>query len=126
MVFLRKTETDDETLLIVCNFTPVVRNDYKIGVPFKGKYKEIFNSDALVYGGSGNVNPRLKQSKFSECDGKDESIRITVPPLGMSVFSCTRLREAKKPVGSKTSTVESKREKTPVKKVSKRTTRKAK
>ena len=105
VVFLRKTETENETLMVICNFTPVVRKDYKVGVPFKGKYKEIFNSDAVAYGGAGNVNPRLKQSKLSECDGKDESIRITVPPLGISIFSCTHLKEAKrsgKPAEEKT------------------------
>jgi len=90
VVFLRKTKIADETLLIVCNFDTVSHTNYKIGVPFIGKYKEIFNSDALVYGGSDAINPRLKQSKKSECDGRENSINITVPPLGMSVFTCTK------------------------------------
>ena len=42
-----------------------------VGVPFKGKYKEIFNSDAEKFGGSGKVNPRMKSSKAEECDGKE-------------------------------------------------------
>ncbi len=96
VVFTRNTEKKDETLLIVCNFTPVVRKNYKIGVPFRGKYKEIFNSDHEKFGGSGNVNPRLKQSKDEECDGKDDSVKITVPPLGISIFKCTPLAPARK------------------------------
>ncbi|MBB5263610.1 1,4-alpha-glucan branching enzyme [Catenibacillus scindens] len=97
VVFLRKTEKEDETLLFVCNFTPVVYEDHKIGVPFPGKYKEIFNSDAVIYGGQGHTNPRLKQSKKDECDDREDSIRITVAPMAMAVFSCTHLEPAKKP-----------------------------
>ena len=96
IVFTRNTSKKDETLLVVCNFTPVVRKDYKIGVPFRGKFKEIFNSDAVKFGGDGNVNPRLKQSKAEECDGRDDSIKIIVPPLGISIFKCTPLTPAKK------------------------------
>ncbi|HIQ98275.1 MAG TPA: 1,4-alpha-glucan branching protein GlgB [Candidatus Scybalocola faecavium] len=95
VVFLRKTEVEDETLLFVCNFTPVVHENHKIGVPFAGKYKEIFNSDAKIYGGQGYVNSRVKQSKKDECDDREDSIYITVPPMGMSVFSCTHVEPAK-------------------------------
>lgn len=87
--FLRKTDKPEETLLVICNFTPVVYKDYKVGVPFKGKYKETFNSDNVIFGGAGNVNPRLKQSKKAEMDGRENSISVIVPPLGISVFTCT-------------------------------------
>lgn len=87
--FLRKTGKKEETLLIVCNFTPVVYKNYVVGVPFPGKYKETFNSDKEIFGGAGNVNPRLKQSKAVEADERENSITITVPPLGISVFTCT-------------------------------------
>jgi 1,4-alpha-glucan branching enzyme len=93
--FLRKTEHLGETLLIICNFTPVVHKNYKVGVPFKGKYKETFNSDKEIFGGSGYVNPRLKQSKQDPVDERDHSISITVPPLGITVFTCTPVVEAK-------------------------------
>ena len=105
VVFVRKTEVEDETLLFVCNFTPVVYESHKIGVPFAGKFKEIFNSDAKIYGGQGHTNPRLKQSRKDECDDRENSITITVPPMGMAVFSCTHLEPAKKPAkasGTKT------------------------
>lgn len=96
VTFVRRTESDNETMLIVCNFTPIVRENHMIGVPFKGKYKEILNSDAVKYGGKGNLNPRLKQSKAIECDGYDNSISITVPPLGCAVFTCTKVANVKK------------------------------
>ena len=67
-----------------------------VGVPFKGKYKEIFNSDAEKFGGSGKVNPRMKSSKAEECDGKENSITIQLAPLGISVFNCTPTEPEKK------------------------------
>ncbi len=97
IVFTRNTNKKEQTLLVICNFTPVVHEQYMIGVPYRGKYKEIFNSDAERFGGQGNINPRLKQSKTQECDGLEESIKITVPPCGISIFKCTPI-EAKKAV----------------------------
>lgn len=91
--FLRKTNRKEETLLVVCNFTPVVYKDYEVGVPYKGKYKETFNSDKEEFGGSGNINARLKQSRAVEVNERDNSIRITVPPLGIAVFTCTPTEE---------------------------------
>ena len=76
-------------MLVVCNFAGVDRNDYKIGVPFPGKYKEIFSSDDERFGGKGHNNPRVKRSKDDECDGRKYSIRINVPALSVSVFTCT-------------------------------------
>ncbi|MCR5215328.1 MAG: 1,4-alpha-glucan branching protein GlgB [Lachnospiraceae bacterium] len=85
LVFARKAENGEE-LVVVANFTPISRANYKIGVPHPGKYKEVFNSDREKYGGLGIVNPRLKVAKKEECDGFEDSIRIKVPPLGISVF----------------------------------------
>ena len=96
LVFLRKAE--GETLLVVCNFSPLVYEKHKIGVPFEGKYKEIFNSDSEEFGGSDVRNKRVKTSKKSECDGFENSIEITVPPMGVAVFACT---EEKLPVKEK-------------------------
>ncbi len=92
LVFLRKAE--GETLLVVCNFSPLVYEKHKIGVPFEGKYKEIFNSDSEQYGGTDVRNKRVKRSKKSECDGFEDSIEITVPPMGVSVFRCTEEKKA--------------------------------
>lgn len=89
VVFLRKTEDDKETLLVVCNFANEERKDYKIGVPFPGKYKEILNSDSRKFGGKGCVNGRAISSDESECDGREDSIRIKMPALSMQMFSYT-------------------------------------
>lgn len=91
VIFTRHAEEED--LLVVCNFTPVVYENYQIGVPFAGKYKEVLNTDSEQFGGQGNVNARLKQSQKERWENREDSIRITVPPLGISVFTCTRLEE---------------------------------
>ena len=91
LVFLRKSE--EETLLCVVNFSALAYEDHKIGVPFAGKYKEIFNSDDIAFGGDGNVNPRAKSSKEEECDELPDSIRVLVPPMGISIFSCTKVEK---------------------------------
>lgn len=88
LVFLRKGKKREDTLLVVLNFSALRYDDHKIGVPFAGKYKEIFNSDAQRFGGTGAVNPRVKNSKHDECDMREESIRITVAPLSVQIFSC--------------------------------------
>lgn len=93
ITFVRSDEKKEKELLVVCNFTPVVYENFCIGVPYKGKYKEIFNSDIEEFGGDGNVNPRVKTSREVEWDGRENSINITVPPLGISIFTCTRVEE---------------------------------
>ncbi len=96
VTFVRKSGKPGEDLLIVVNFTPIVHEDYLLGVPYKGKYKETFNSDNTIYGGQGNVNLRAKQSNPEQCDGREQSIRVTIPPLGIAVFQCTKARQEKK------------------------------
>ncbi len=88
LVFLRKGRNAQEVLLIVENFANATWDSHKIGVPFAGKYKEILNTDAEVYGGSGQTNPRVKTAKLSECDDRDYSIMIKSAPLSVQVFSC--------------------------------------
>lgn len=85
LVFKRLSRAGDE-LIVVANFTPVTRTNYQIGVPHNSKYKEIFNSDSSIYGGENNTNPRLKMAKAEAFDGQPASIKITVPPMGISVF----------------------------------------
>ncbi len=94
--FVRKTDDPDETLFVICNFTPNSYEKLLVGVPFAGKYKEILNSDAVEFGGSGIVNPRLRQSKQVKVDGRINSIEINVPPLGIAVFTCKMLKDKAK------------------------------
>lgn len=100
LAFLRKTEKTEETLLAVCNFAAIPYDNYQVGVPFAGKYKEIFNSDSKAYGGEGTVNPRAKTAKKESCDERDYSIKLKLPSLGVTILSCTPGPEEKsaKPV----------------------------
>ena len=85
VVFLRKTQKEEDTLVVVCNFTPVVY-EREIGVPYKGTYTEIFNSDDKKFGGSGVGNKRAKKSVKKKADGRENSLKIKVPPMAMVVF----------------------------------------
>ena len=69
-------------MLVVCNFTPVPRLGYLVGVPEAGYWKEILNSDAHHYGGSGNGNMGGAQSLPTEVHGRPYSLRLSLPPLG--------------------------------------------
>lgn len=84
--YIRKGYEEENDLLVVCNFTPQVLNDYKIGVPKSMKIKEVFNSDAEIFGGSGVGNPRQINSKKEAWNGKEHAVKVTLPPLGISVF----------------------------------------
>ncbi|MCR4690950.1 MAG: 1,4-alpha-glucan branching protein GlgB [Lachnospiraceae bacterium] len=89
IVFLRKTANEKDTLLVVCNFANEARKEYRIGVPFPGKYKEVLNSDAKKFGGKGMANVRWIASDEKEWDGKEDSISFKMPPLSMQVFCYT-------------------------------------
>jgi len=86
IVFLRKGEDSKDTLVVVCNFTPELRTQYRIGVPVRGTWKEVFNSDNLKYGGSGQLNLSLLHTPPVKYHGKDYSLAVTLPPLGISIF----------------------------------------
>ena len=84
--FIRKGKNKKDTLLVVGNFTPIVREGYRCGVPFGGHWKEIFNSDAEVYGGMGYGNFGGVDAEPREWDGREHSIPLTLPPHSVSVF----------------------------------------
>lgn len=86
VVFQRNTDKKDDTLIIVCNYTPMEHLGYKIGVPFRGKYKEIFSSDESRFGGEGKNNKTLRQTKKESCNDREYSIQVNVPALSFTVF----------------------------------------
>ena len=98
LAFTRKTEKPEETLLVVCNFAAVPYSSYQVGVPFSGKYKEIFNTDRAAYGGENRINPRAKAASLSECDERAYSIKLRLPALGITILSCTPEETDKKTV----------------------------
>lgn len=84
IAFIRKGKNTE--LIVVCNFTPVVYYDYKIGVPKPGKYIEIFNSDSLDFGGSGQINNHYHFSFPKKWHGYPQHIKIKIPPLAVAIF----------------------------------------
>ena len=83
--FIRKGHDAKNDLIVVCNFTPVPRKEYRLGVPKTKALKEIFNSDSGEYGGSGMSNKTLRISK-KESHGYKQSIVLTLPPLGVLIL----------------------------------------
>ena len=84
--FLRKSKDGKNNLLFVCNFTPMERKDYRVGVPKKGNYKLILDSDAKEFGGEGAEQPAVFRAERSECDGRPYSISYPLSPYGVAVF----------------------------------------
>lgn len=83
---LRKGRTTEDILLGVFNFTPVPRHNYRLGVPRGGFWKEALNSDAQVYGGSGQGNIGGIEAAPIPVHGRLHSLTVVVPPLGAVFF----------------------------------------
>lgn len=83
---MRKSDDINETLVILANFTPVPRTWHRLGVPYKGSYVEVLNSDDMKYGGSGIINSEPVVSSDEPWDNREQSVEIKVPPLGITVL----------------------------------------
>jgi len=81
--FLRKSADGKSQIAAVCNFTPQTWQDYNIGVPEPGLWRELLNSDAAHYGGSGQSNGEGKRASAKPFHGRPYSISLTIPPLGI-------------------------------------------
>ncbi|MCM1087391.1 MAG: 1,4-alpha-glucan branching protein GlgB [Muribaculaceae bacterium] len=86
--YLRKDEKEADTLVVVANFANV-KQEFTVGVPYAGKYKEILNTDAKAYGGSGIVNTKEQRAIEKEWDGKPYAIEMVSAPLSLSIFAYT-------------------------------------
>ena len=84
--FMRKGSSTDDLVLVVCNFTPVVRENYRVGVPRTGPWREVLNSDAADYGGSGAGNMGRVQAMPVPYHGRPYSVNLTLPPLAAVFF----------------------------------------
>jgi 1,4-alpha-glucan branching enzyme len=84
--FLRRGRSADDLFLVVCNFTPVPRRNYRVGVPRGGFWKELLNSDAKIYGGSGHGNFGGVEATPVPAQGRYHSLSLTLPPLGVLFF----------------------------------------
>ncbi|MCK5228157.1 MAG: alpha amylase C-terminal domain-containing protein, partial [Desulfobulbaceae bacterium] len=90
--FIRKARSNEHCIIIICNFTPVVRRHYRIGVPASGSYKEIINSDMDIYGGSGVTNPETMVTEDIPFHGHSCSLSLTLPPLVTIMLKAVDLR----------------------------------
>jgi len=89
--FLRRDKSGAGVLLIVINFTPVPRNDYRVGVPATGRWEELLNSDAAAYGGSNLGNDGGRETEGQPADGLEQSLVIELPPLALVIFRLANL-----------------------------------
>ncbi len=85
LTYIRRGHDEKNDLIIACNFTPIIRENYRLGVPKKTQIKEIFNSDAKKFGGSGVLNSAITNSRIP-CHNYENSIEITLPPLGIVIL----------------------------------------
>ncbi|WP_017756211.1 1,4-alpha-glucan branching protein GlgB [Calidifontibacillus oryziterrae] len=89
LTFIRKSSKKEDYLVIICNFTPVVYYDYKVGVPDNTSYLEVFSSDKTEYGGSGKLNNDELYSNKGSWHQKPYYISMTIPPFGISILKPT-------------------------------------
>jgi 1,4-alpha-glucan branching enzyme len=85
IAFVRHGEPGTSPMLVVCNFTPVPRRGWRVGVPRGGRWVERLNTDSSFYGGS-NLGTPQAHSQPVACDGRAESVVIDLPPLGTAMF----------------------------------------
>jgi 1,4-alpha-glucan branching enzyme len=88
--FVRFAKDRADFLVFACNFTPVPRHGYRIGVPSAGVYQEVFNTDAAMFGGSNMGNGGAVTAEPVASHGRPASVRIVLPPLAMVVFKPAR------------------------------------
>jgi 1,4-alpha-glucan branching enzyme len=88
--FIRSARDTNNFLIIVCNFTPVVRENYIIGVPAEGQYREIINSDQDIYGGSGLHQNDTKTTRQQSAHGMAYSLELTLPPLATMILKLNK------------------------------------
>ena len=84
--FVRHSSSGRNSMLFVCNFTPVARPDYRVGVPKRKKYTLLLSSDEERFGGSGQMRPEVYQAVKSECDGRPFSFAYDLPAYGVAIF----------------------------------------
>ncbi|MCO7127019.1 1,4-alpha-glucan branching protein GlgB [Sporolactobacillus shoreicorticis] len=90
--FIRKGKRKGDYCLVICNFTPNVYQNFKLGVPANGNYLELFNSDSEAFGGSGQCNRESIESVDEPFHNQAHHLKLTIPPLGMSIL----MKETKK------------------------------
>ena len=99
IVFARHGDKTKDALTVIISFVPEVYDDFRIGVPGPGYYREVLNSDSEEFGGSGRLNGGLIKADKIPWHGKDYSIVIKTPPIGGAVFKREYIRKPRKHTG---------------------------
>ena len=97
VISFRRIDKKGNEIIVVCNFQPVLRENYCIGVPFDGTYSEVFNTDAQEFGGSGITNGTAIVSEEVPMHGHEQSITLTLPPMSVLYLKCVRKKPKRKP-----------------------------
>lgn len=90
VISFRRIDKSGKEIIAVCNFQPVCRENYRIGVPFSGTYSEVFNSDSKEFGGSGITNGTNIKSEDEPMHGYEQSISLNLPPMSVIYLKCVR------------------------------------
>ena len=97
VISFRRIDKKGNEIIIVCNFQPVLREDYRIGVPIDGTYSEVLNTESTEFGGCGISNGSAIVSDEIPMHGFEQSISLTLPPLSVMYFKCIRKKPKRKP-----------------------------
>ena len=124
IAFLRK-DKKGSTLVTVCNFSPVDRTGYTIGVPTAGTYTCLFSTDDPAFGGLGRGDAGPVKSQYIECHGREQAITLSLPPMSAAIYKCTRKFPSRRKKNAEAAPKAAKSGKT-AKAAPKKTTRKSK
>ncbi|MFS0775580.1 1,4-alpha-glucan branching protein GlgB [Neobacillus sp. 3P2-tot-E-2] len=94
--FIRNGKTENDYLIIICNFTGVHYPEYKIGVPAQVEFREIFNSDDTEFGGAGFINKKTFMALDEPFHGRPYSVNVTIPPFGFQIIRPVKKRKERK------------------------------
>ncbi len=98
--FIRR-DKKGKWVMVVCNFSPVLRQDYRVGVPEAGQYEVLFSSDDAAFGGEDRApKGKLKTAK-EPMHGREQSLSLTIPPMSTMILACTKKETPKKPAAKK-------------------------
>ena len=90
VISFRRIDKKGKELIIICNFQPVERKDYRIGVPYSGVYNEVFSTNDEAFGGTGSMNKKNIHSEKIPMHGFENSISLVLSPMSVSYFELTR------------------------------------
>ena len=106
IIAFRRIDKSGNEMITVCNFVPVERKNYHIGVPVEGIYAEIFSTDAAEFGGAGRTNGDTIKTSQIPWHGYDQSISLTLPPMTVIYLKCKRKKPKRTPMDSTTKPME--------------------